>query len=348
MIPHNPLAADLDAAVERGEPFLRLLAGERVFVTGGTGFVGAWLLELLTWANHRLGLDTRVTVLTRSPEAFAGSRPHICHDIHVECVRGDVREFRFPEGAYAAIVHGAASSDNAWNLGNPGEAVDTIVSGTRRTLEFARQCGARRFLLVSSGAVYGRQPADVAELDEEHVGGPAIVGTAEAAYGESKRVAEVLAFLAVGDGLEAVAARIFSCYGPFLPLSTHFAIGNFIRDALLGRPVTVRGDGSPVRAYLYGADLAVGLLACLAQGEPGCAYNIGGDEPVNLGALARLVAALAEPPVSVRILGEPGLADRFVPATSRAQRVLGFRPAVSLEQGIKSTIAWARETHAPI
>lgn len=348
MIPDNPLAADLDAAVERGEPFLRHLSGERVFVTGGTGFVGAWLLELLTWANHRLDLDTRVTVLTRSPEAFAVSMPHIFHDIHVECARGDVREFAFPKGTYAATVHGAASSDNAWNLGHPSEAVDTIVSGTRRTLEFARQCGAHRFLLLSSGAVYGRQPADVAKLDEEHAGAPALVGTAEAAYGEAKRVAEVLAFLAVGDGLEVVAARIFSCYGPFLPLSAHFAIGNFIRDALLGRPVTVRGDGSPVRAYLYGADLAVGLLACLTRGEPGRAYNIGGDQAISLGALARLIAGLAEPAVTVRILGEPGLSDRFVPDTSRSRRVLGFRPAVSLEQGIKATIAWERETRAPI
>lgn len=348
MISDNPLAADLDAAVELGEPFLRPLSGERVFVTGGTGFVGAWLLELLTWANHRLGLDTRVTVLTRSPEAFASSMPHIYHDTHVECVRGDVREFEFPNGPYAAIVHGAASSDNAWNRANPSEAVDTIVSGTRRTLEFARQCGARRFLLLSSGAVYGRQPADLAKLDEEHAGAPALVGTAEAAYGESKRVAEVLALLAAADGVEVVAARIFSCYGPFLPLSTHFAIGNFIRDALLGQPITVRGDGSPVRAYLYGADLAVGLLACLTGGEPGAAYNIGGEEAISLGALARLIAALVEPPVTVRILGEPGPSDRFVPDASLAQRVLGFRPAVSLERGIKATIAWARETRVPI
>jgi nucleoside-diphosphate-sugar epimerase len=344
----NPLTTDLDAAVERGEHFLRPLAGERVFVTGGTGFVGAWLLELLSWANRRLDLDLRVTVLTRSPGAFARFMPHIHHDSHVECVLGDVRDFAFPNGTYAAIVHGAASSDNTWNLGHPGEAVDTIVSGTRRTLEFARQCGAHRFLLLSSGAVYGRQPADVAKLDEEHAGAPALVGTAEAAYGEAKRVAEVLAFLAVGGGLEVVAARIFSCYGPFLPLSAHFAIGNFIRDALLGRPVTVRGDGSPVRAYLYGADLAVGLLACLTGGEPGRAYNIGGEEAVSLGALAHLIAALVEPPVTVRILGEPGPSDRFVPDASRARRVLGFWPAVSLEQGLRATIAWARDTGAPI
>lgn len=339
----QPLVADLDAAVERSESYVRSLAGERIFVTGGTGFVGVWLLGLLLWADRRLNLRSRVTVLTRDPEAFARSKPHIALDARVECIRGDVRDFDFPPGQYAVIIHGAASSDDAWNMAHPGEAVDTIVSGTRRSLEFARQRGIRRFLLLSSGAVYGRQPEDVHQLPEDHVGAPSIAGTSEAAYGEAKRVAEVLALLACAEGLEAVTARIFSCYGPYLPLSSHFAIGNFIRDALLGKPVTVLGDGSPVRTYLYGADLAVGLLACISRGHPGSAYNIGGDEVVTLGGLAHLVATLAEPPVASQVLGQPLPSSAYVPDVSRARHVLGFRPAVSLERGIKATIAWARE-----
>lgn len=344
MIGANPLAADLDLAVERAEQVLRVLAGERLFLTGGTGFVGTWLMELLTWANHRLRLDTQLTVLTRDPDAFSLSRPHLGHDRHVEMVRGDVRDFKFPGGRFTAVIHGAASSDSAWNISHTSEAVETIVSGTRRTLEFAQSCKAQRFLLLSSGAVYGRQHADLA-LEEGHPGTPVIVGTADAAYGEAKRVAEILTLLAGGPGLDVVAARIFSVYGPYLPLTTHFAIGNFIRDALLGRPVTVRGDGSPVRTYIYGADLAVGLLSCLARGASEHAYNMGGVELTNLGQLARLVATQAQPPVAVRFLDEPVPSDWFVPDMARARGELGFVPSVTLEEGVRATIAWAKETH---
>ena len=103
-------------------------------------------------------------------------------------------------------------------------------------------------------------------------------------------------------------ARVFSVYGPHQPLDSHFAIGNFIADALAGEPVTVRGDGSPVRSYLYGADLAGARFACLVRGAPAAAYNVGGSDPVRLGDLAALVASLASPPVEVQIhraAGEP-------------------------------------------
>ena len=142
-------------------------------------------------------------------------------------------------------------------------------------------------------------------------------------------------------GHAAAIARVFSVYGPYQPLHTHFAIGNFIADAVAGRPVTVRGDGSPVRSYLYGADLAVALLACLVRGTPGAAYNVGGTEPVRLGDLAALVASLASPPVEVQILGQPGTADRYVPDVRRIATEIGFVPAVPLAEGVRRTIAWA-------
>lgn len=340
----HPLAADLDAAVERAEHALRPLAGQRLFLTGGTGFVGSWLLELLAWANFRLRLDLRLTILTRKPEHFAQAMPHISAETNVEIVNGDIREFAYPSGTFAAVIHGAASSDNAWNTSHPSEAVETIVSGTLRTLRFAEESGARRLLFLSSGAVYGRQLGRL-PVSEEHPGAPVIAGTADSAYGEAKRTAEVLALLYGERGLDVIRARIFSAYGPYLPLSTHFAIGNFIRDALLGRPVTVRGDGSPVRSYAYGADLAVGLLSCLTRGVPGHAYNIGGDEPTSLGELAQLVAALSNPPVPVRFLDEPVSSDWLVPDISRARDELGFTPCVTLEQGIAATMGWARKRH---
>ena len=338
----HPLQADLDAALERAEADLRALSGGRVLVTGGTGFVGSWLLDLVAWGVQRLGLDLAVTALTRQPQAWAARMPHLAADPAFTTLAGDVRTFDFPPGEFAAMVLGAASSDNAWTTANPTQAVDTIVTGTLRALAFADASGVSRLLLLSSGAVYGRQPPGLVAIPEDHSGAPPLEPTGAAAYAQAKRTAEVLVALAARPGRRAVAARIFSVYGPYLPLDTHFAIGNFLRDAVRGGAVTVRGDGSPVRSYLYGADLAVGLLACLARGASGAAYNLGGSEPVRLGDLASLIASLASPPVEVRVLGEPEAADRYVPDVRRIAADLGVEPAVSLAEGVLRTMAWAR------
>ena len=336
MTQSHPLAPDLDAALERAEADVRTLAEGRLFITGGTGFVGTWLLELLTWAARRLELDLRVVALTRSPNLWARRVPHLAGGI-VTAVAGDVRTFAFPTGEFAAAILGAASSDNAWTTAHPAEVMETITVGTRRGLEFAEASGMSRVLLLSSGAVYGRQPVDLAGLPEDHLGQP----DGRDSYGSAKRAAEALTMRWSGAGHSAAVARVFSVYGAYQPLRTHFAIGNFIADALEGRPVTVRGDGVPVRSYLYGADLAVALLACLVRGTRGAAYNVGGTETIRLGDLAALIASLASPPVAVQVVGLPGAADRYVPDVRRIATELGFVPEVALVDGLRKTMAWA-------
>ena len=168
--------------------------------------------------------------------------------------------------------------------------METILDGTRRTLDFSAACGCRKLLFVSSGAVYGRQPADVALLDEEFPGGPDPTSPGSA-YGEAKRAAELLCVLrGQRAGVEPKIARAFAFVGPYLPLDRHFAIGNFIGDALAGRPIVVRGDGTTVRSYMYGLDLALWLLAILVDGAPGRPYNVGSEEAISIGDLARRVA----------------------------------------------------------
>jgi nucleoside-diphosphate-sugar epimerase len=336
------LRADLERALERGEEHLRALAGERVFLTGATGFVGAWLLRLLCHADERLGLGARYVVLTRRPAAFIASSVGPWVHPAVELVEGDVREFVFPPGAFSFVVHAAASSDDAWNRRHPEELVDTIVSGMARVVDFAEGCDAVRLLCVSSGAVYGLQPQGLPGMAEDFAGAPGLTGTADAAYAESKRTAEVLAFLAAARGVEPVVARLFACYGPLLPLDSHFALGNFVRDALLGGPIIVRGDGRATRSYLYGSDLARGLVACLVAGSGGQAYNVGASNEVTMRELATVVAAAVDPPAPVRVLGERLASNRYVPNVERARAELGFVADTPLPKGIASMVRWAR------
>ena len=144
-------------------------------------------------------------------------------------------------------------------------------------LEFAAMAGVRRLLYVSSGAVYGAQPADLAKIPETYSGACDPLDP-RTAYGQAKRLAEHLCGVsAANSALETVIARAFAFVGPGLPLDGHFAIGNFIADALAGREIKVKGDGTAMRSYLYAADLAAWLVKLLAQGESGAAYNVGSD-----------------------------------------------------------------------
>ena len=339
----NPLANDLDHVLDQVGPLWEDLRGARLFLTGGTGFFGCWLLESLLWADDRRRLGVEVVVLPRSPGAFARKAPHLAGHRAVRLYEGDVRDFADPEGTFSHVIHAATEANAALNAEAPRVMFDTIVEGTRRTLDLAQRSGASRFLLTSSGAVYGRQPAELTHVGEDYPGAPDPTDP-RSAYGEGKRVAEHLATLAYhAHGLGAVIARSFAFVGPYLPLDIHFAVGNFVRDALAGGPVRVAGDGTPYRSYQYAADLMVWLWSILLRGVPGRPYNVGSEEALTIGDVARRVAAsegVAWVVDREPIAGAP--ATRYVPSTARARDELGLRCSIGFDDAIARTVRWHR------
>jgi nucleoside-diphosphate-sugar epimerase len=339
----NPLAGDLDQVLAHTEGLWEDLRGQRVFMTGGTGFFGCWLLESLLWANDKLKLDASVVVLTRHEDAFGKKAPHLARHRAVSFHHGDVRTFDFPEGPFSYVIHAATPSGTTLTDDGLLSMFDTIVTGTRRTLEFARCAGVRRFLLTSSGAVYGQQPADLSHLSEDDFGGPDPMDV-RSAYGEGKRAAETLcALYGHQHGVDATIARCFAFVGPYLPLDVHFAAGNFIRDGLKGGPIHIDGDGTPFRSYLYAADLAIWLWTILLRARPLRPYNVGAAEALTIADLANLVARTFVPPVPVetsKILSVGVAPSRYVPAVTRAETELGLRATVPVADGVRRTIAW--------
>lgn len=348
-MPHvadHPLAQDLDHILEFGEELWRRLSGERLFITGGTGFFGIWLLEALTWANDRLDLDLHATVLTRNPTTFASRAPHLASHAALTFQRGDVCNFDFPAGSFSRIIHAATEASEQLNREQPLRMFDTIVAGTRHTLEFAGQCGATDFLLTSSGAVYGPQPSDCLSLSEDYGGGP-VPYSPLSAYAEGKRAAELLCGLwASASSLRPKLARCFAFIGPHLPMNAHFAIGNFLRDALSGKEIVVNGDGRAIRSYLHGADLVVWLLKILLDGTSNRPYNVGSDMAIDIAGLAQMVSAASGSRPSVRILRPPGsdAENRYVPDISRARGELNLDVYIPLDAAIARTLAWAGAT----
>jgi nucleoside-diphosphate-sugar epimerase len=345
----NRLANDLDHVLENTSGVWDELHGARLFVTGGTGFFGCWLLESFLSANDHLRLDAAVVVLTRDARAFGRKAPHLASHPAVTLLGGDVRTFEAPAGAFSHVIH--AATDSAPTRGDHGRLpmFDTIVEGTRRTLELARRSGATRFLLTSSGAVYGRQPPELTHLSEHYAGGPDPANAGQV-YAEAKRAAEMLCAVYADARLQPTIARGFAFVGPYLPLDVHFAAGNFIRDALGGGPIRISGDGTAVRSYLYAADLAIWLWTILLRGIALHPYNVGSGAAVTVRELADTVAATLGPGMSIDV-AQPAAAGttagRYVPDVTRAELELGLRPTVSLADGISRTAAWHRAVQEP-
>lgn len=337
--------ADLRHVLARTEGLWPEVRDRRFFLTGGTGFVGRWLTESLVFSSDTLALGLKLTILTRDPGGFRNRAPHLADHPAVSLLRGDVRSFALPAGDFDYVLHGAF--DSSARQPSPGDVRDTIVSGTKRVLEFARACRASGFLLVSSGAVYGPQPPEITHVPENFLGGPP--SQPEFVYGEAKRAAELLTLAAARErGLPVKIARGFAFVGPLLPLGAHFAIGNFIADALARRPIRVLGDGTPFRSYLYAADLAIWLLTILVRGRPSVPYNVGSEQAITVADLARTVAAAVAPDAAVEISLKPapGPPRRYVPSTQRAREELGLESSVDLLESIRRTAGWYSGTRS--
>lgn len=333
---------DLDHILLRGKALWPALDGARVFVTGGTGFFGIWLTESLAFARDRLGLDLRATVLTRRPEQFRARFPHLGEHPALDWIGGNVRDFAFSPGHFTHLIHAATEASVQREDSTPLAHFDTIVAGSRRVLEFAVSAGVKDILLTSSGAVYGRQPPSLASIAEDYPGGPDTL-SAKSSYAESKRAAELLcAMYQAQTGLAPKIARCFAFVGPHLPLDAHFAIGNFIGNALRSENILVKGDGTPYRSYLYAADLVIWLLTILIRGTPLRAYNVGSDEAVSIAELAERVARSMPSGQRVRIARAPGTAppERYVPDVGRAKNELGLQIWHDLSESIRKTLAW--------
>jgi dTDP-glucose 4,6-dehydratase len=340
---YNPLSQDLDHVLEYTKALWEDLREKKVFVTGGTGFFGKWLLESFVWANDQLDLNAHMHVLSRDPDSFKAKYPHLAQASGVRFHHGDVRDFDFPQEQFDFIIHAATDASAQLNAENPLLMVDTIVEGTRRTLEFARHCGAKRFLLISSGAVYGKQPLHLSHIPEDYSGAPDSTQPGSA-YGEAKRLAELLCSVYQKEyDTETAIARCFAFVGPYLNLDIHYAVGNFIRDGLAGGPLYLSGDGTHYRSYLYAADLAIWLWTILFRGIPGEAYNVGSEAAITIRDLAHQVAASFPNMPEVIIAKTPAPispAERYIPSVKKARESLGLDSWIKLKEALDRTIKW--------
>jgi dTDP-glucose 4,6-dehydratase len=321
------------------------LNNSSLFITGGTGFFGRSLLRrILENSRHNHLKDSAVTVLTRNPDAFVKSYPEFANEKWLRFCQGDIlqslEKISDDGKKYSHVLHAAADSTLGPKMGSL-ERFDQIVTGTRNILDFAIKVNAKRFLLTSSGGVYGALPSNLESFPESYAGMPNPLESSNA-YSVAKRIAEHLCSLYADKyDLEIVVARCFAFVGPDLPLDVHFAIGNFIRDVLNGNPIVINGNGSPIRSYLYQDDLADWLLALIERGASGNAYNVGSDQAISILDLARLVkSTLSEGTrIDVRDSGDVSgdIRNRYIPNIEKIKQELKLEITVPLMKAIELT-----------
>ena len=306
----------------------------RVLVTGAAGFLGSHLCDRLVAQGHRVvGMDN---FLTGNPANLTHLRSHP----DFQFVLHDVANFIEVQGPLEGVLHFASPASPLDYLEYPIQTLKVGSLGTHKALGLAKAKGAR-FLLASTSEVYG-DPL-VHPQPEGYWGNVNPVGP-RGVYDEAKRFAEAMTMAYHRyHRLDTRIVRIFNTYGPRMRPNDGRVVSNFIVQALRGEPLTVYGDGSQTRSFCYVDDLIDGIVRLFERGDPE-PTNVGNPDEFTVRQLAELVlemtgsrSSVVEQPLPV---DDPKVRQ---PDITRAHATLGWKPKVSLKEGLKRTIEYFRE-----
>jgi len=342
----SQILSDLEEIIQTSVSDLEEIVNKPLVITGASGFVGTWLT--LSWVATRKKLNGKgqLLITSRNPQSLLPLISVVDSHSPVIALSSDIRNLHIPsEFRNGNLIHAATPASAALNASDPAAMLKIIIEGQERVIVEAVRMN-NKLLFLSSGAVYGRQPLDLSHLPETWEGAPQI-GDISSAYHEGKRVAELMGNIAATkQGLNFVSARLFAFIAPFLPLGTHFAAGNFIRDALSSNQIEIQSGGGSVRSYLYATDLCSSLWALLTRGETETAYNVGSEHEVSIKNLALEVASCTNRNVEVVVRGVDNSenVNRYVPSVTKMEVELGWKINVPLQDSLFRTIQWYRQS----
>ena len=335
-----PELLDLDYVVKNVASYWSLLNGQQILITGCTGIIGKWMLSTLNHAKCELGLNIEVVVLSRDPDVFIKLYPELADKQRIVWLKGDVRNFSIPQGITPSWAIHAAT--DVVSQTSQLDVLTTCSFGTHNVVSQLAAANCKRMLMLSSGAIYGKVPSGTNGIPESFVGSVSSTNP-NSAYAEGKRYAELLCTL-MGSlyNITIPMARCFAMVGPYLPLDKHFAIGNFIHSVLNKKPIVIEGDGTPIRSYLYLADVATQLWFLLFKGRS-TAYNIGSNQPISIKNLAEMVINVLDSTQSLEIQNKVlhGVhANEYYPDTTLFSREFKLDHFISIEESILRTANW--------
>lgn len=352
------VVGDLEGVTERLDDELTQLAGRRLLITGGAGFLGYYLVQApLAWNGLGRGEPIEVTVFDNYSRGIPDWLEVLRRDPNLELLRHDVTTpLPMDMPGFDYVMHAASIASPTFYRRHPIETMDANVHGLRQLLAWSvEQATSGKplsgFLFFSTSEIYGDPPADAIPTPETYRGNVSCTGP-RACYDESKRYGETLCVnFASQHDVPVSMARPFNNYGPGLKLGDRRVLPDFARDVLAGRDIVLLSDGAATRTFCYVADAVVGYYKILVGGERGEAYNIGTDAAeISMWDLARQVAGLAadlfgydgtvtraESPDADYLVDNP---NRRCPVIDKARADLGYEPTVDLDEGLRRALIW--------
>lgn len=346
-----------DIATRLSAEFSRM-AGKRLLIVGGAGFLGYYLVQApLAWNRTAQGAPISVTVYDNYIRGMPEWLEQLQGDPNLVLQKHDIRD-PLPEdmGDFDYIIHAASIASPIFYRKYPIETMDANVDGLRRLLNYAlaqRDAGKplSGFLFYSTSEIYGDPTPENIPTPETYRGNVSCTGP-RACYDESKRYGETLcvSFAQVHD-LQITIARPFNNYGPGLKITDRRVLPDFARDVFGGKDIVMLSDGAPTRTFCYIADAIVGYFKVLVVGRKGESYNIGTDAAeVSMARLADEVVRIAKDRwgyagkvVRQQSSDQNYLVDnpnRRSPVIGKAREHLGYEPTVGFEKGLERALIW--------
>ena len=317
---------------------IQTLKNSEILVTGGTGFLGKWIVGIVTYLNDKLSFNIKLYLVARNNSLYINEIIKNRSDIIF--IKNDIRNLRELPSTIEYIIHAAATPDNSIHMSNPIEVMETISKGTKRVLDIALELdNVKKILNISSGQVYGTLNSNM--VSESHIG-MLDANSINSIYPEAKRYSETLSIAYKSlYKLPIVQVRPFSFIGPYMGLEKPWAINNFIKDAIKFKKIRILGNGKPIRSYMYPTDMAWWLLNMLVDSKNGVIYNLGSEEGISLEELALKIKKKIGHDIKIEILNMNEDSSVFVPDESLVKDKLDLDTKVSIDEALDKTIDWA-------
>jgi nucleoside-diphosphate-sugar epimerase len=333
---------DLERLVPKIGNKLDKLKHKSILITGATGFLGTWLLQLIHFLNKNYKMNINLFALDRDFYNLKEKYSYLLNSKNITIIESDVRSAISLSNEVDYIIHAASTPDRRMHSSSPLDTMTSIAEGTSSLLKLSsRLPNLKMFLNMSASSVYDQGNED--SIKETSSGKP-LSQNISYAHAEAKRFAEALCSAARSEArIPITTLRPFTFCGPYQDINAPWALNSFISDVLNNNSINISGNGKAKRSYMYGLDFAVWSLIILINTKSGEIYNIGSNQGISLKKLAKEILKVANLNEEIELntsLLDQIKQDSLVPNTDAAMNDFGLELFTDFDKTIKRTFDW--------